>query len=106
MKKVSNWHSLGLQLDVPDYELEKVEDPHSLAEWKMSKVLSYWWNNCPPEERTWQTVAAALRNINHNNLARKLESYAEGKLAVRCWYVVYAKVHSFNEMVMFSSSQL
>lgn len=87
LRIVTNWHGLGLQLDVPDHELERIEQnyPRS-AERKMSEVLKYWWRNCPTERRSWQTIAAALKNIGYKNLAKTLESYVNTQTGT-CMYV-------------------
>lgn len=87
LRIVTNWHGLGLQLDVPGDELERIEQnyPRS-AERKMSEVLKYWWRNCPTERRSWQTIAAALKNIGYKNLAKTLESYVNTQTGT-CMYV-------------------
>ena len=75
LQTVTDWHGLGLQLDVPPYQLEKFDSdyPRS-ADRKMAEVLTYWLRNCPKERLTWQTIAAAVETIGHGNLARTLRS--------------------------------
>ena len=73
LKTVTNWYSLGIQLNVPDYELRKIDQDFHGSDHKMSAMLSHWLNNCSEDKLSWQTIADALKHIQHNNLARKLE---------------------------------
>ena len=77
LKSVTEWHPLGLQLDVPDYELRRVEQDCSGVNRRVAEVLQYWLNNCSEEKRSWQTIADALKKISQGNLARRVDQYID-----------------------------
>ena len=65
---INDWYRLGLQLGVPDYQLNSIEKnyPRDNIRCK-SEMLSYWFNNA--EESSWVVIANALEKIGHRNLA-------------------------------------
>ena len=79
LRPVTAWHQLGLQLEVPPDELERIEQNFPRVDRRMLEVLNYWWRNCPIERRSWQTIADALRLIGYRNLAEELEGESVGK---------------------------
>ena len=78
LRSVTVWYQLGLQLDVPSNELDKIEEDYSKVDRRMSEVLKYWWRNCPHERKSWQKIANALKIINYRNLAEELENALPG----------------------------
>ena len=50
---------------------------------RMSKVLDYWWRNCPIERRSWQTIANVLKDIGHRNLAESIDPSSGSTLTQR-----------------------
>lgn len=74
LTKVTNWHGLGLQLEVPPERLKIIEQEHPGTDRRKSEVLLWWLNNCPSENKTWQYVAAAVERLGHRNLAGELET--------------------------------
>ena len=78
LRSVTVWYELGVQLNVPSNELDKIEEDYSKVDRRMSEVLKYWWRNCPHERKSWQTIANALKIINYRNLAEELENALPG----------------------------
>ena len=68
---VNDWRGLGLQLGVPNYQLNNMEKnfPRDNVRCK-SEMLSYWFRNA--EELSWDVIADALEKIGHRNLANEI----------------------------------
>jgi len=85
LKSVSNWHLLGVNLDLSDSELTTIEMNHrgdnTLCK---TKMLSRWLakTTCP----SWEAVVQALRLMEANAVAvtiqRKYVTTTEGKVLV------------------------
>ena len=79
LRPVTAWHQLGLQLEVPSDELERIEQNYPKVDRRMLEVFNYWCRNCPTERRSWKTIANALKLIGYRNLAAELDE-SVGKL--------------------------
>ena len=83
LKTVTDWHSLGIHLGVPGHQLKKIEQDFQSMERRKAEVLQYWLGNCPAENRSWQTIVAALKAMDCENLAKKLKKkYANNQSLV------------------------
>ena len=56
-----NWHSLGVQLGVPDDRLDRIDEDFRTADRKLHEVLSYWLLN--NEDPSWDKICEALRRL-------------------------------------------
>ena len=84
LRPVTAWYELGLQLEVPSDELERIEIDFTRVDRRMSEVLKYWWRNCPTKKRSWHTIANALKIINYKNLAKELEDLENVSTPGKC----------------------
>ena len=83
LRPITAWHQLGLQLEVPAHELDRIEQDFPRVDRRMTEVLSYWWRNCPTERRSWQTIANVLKHIGHRNLAESIDPSSGSTLTQR-----------------------
>lgn len=69
--QVVNWYSLGLQLQIPEYQLQTIrqDNPHN-TEMCRTKMLRWWWDNA--EEQRWTTLVQALVKSGSRVLASKI----------------------------------
>ena len=69
LSKVEKWFMLGIFLDVPVDQLEKIESSHQQRELErcMIDMLKYWLNN--NVNASWKDVVRALEQINQLVLA-------------------------------------
>ena len=66
-----NWHELGIQLQVPLFILEKIDEDYRLSERKLSEVLGYWLRN--DRSPSWDKICEALQRIGgFGRLVREL----------------------------------
>ena len=56
-----HWHSLGVQLGVPDYKLDRIDEDHQSSDRKFHAVLRYWLEN--EDSPSWDTICKALQRI-------------------------------------------
>lgn len=69
----TKWKRIGLQLNVPDTELEKIESMHKGdPEESLYQMIREWFKT---EEPTWSAIVTALRtrSVNELQLARSLK---------------------------------
>ena len=70
---VSDWHTLGLNLGVKDHELDQIERSHpteGCGRWKR-ETFSLWLRR--KSNASWQDVAGALRQMEENTVAERIE---------------------------------
>ena len=69
LSKVEKWFMLGIFLDVPVDQLEKIESSHQQRDLErcMIDMLKYWLNN--NVSASWKDVIRALERINQLVLA-------------------------------------
>ena len=86
---VNNWYNLGLQLGIPDYQLNSMEKNHPKNNVRCkSEMLSYWFRNA--EELSWDVIANALEKIDHRNLANEIRGVPSD--GMYCSAIAYCKV--------------
>ena len=72
MECAPDWYRLGLQLDIPDNALQVIEaDHHNNCQEGMRKMLHKWLDICT--NPTWRAVVTALRKINRDEVAKRIE---------------------------------
>ena len=67
----AQWSSLGLQLGVPEGELDavKVDNPGSVEQ--CMKAMLQWWLQKYPQ-KGWSDIVKALEAIDRNDMAQKI----------------------------------
>ena len=71
--KTTNWFRLGMKLGVETFDLEVIERNKQLdVEGALQAMLRKWLQSST-KDPTWEAVVDALRAINEEELARKLE---------------------------------
>ena len=67
-----NWYQLGTQLDVPQEELERIEEERGVSR-RLNMMLHYWLKNA--ETPSWEKIIKALERMKrHGNLIIELRS--------------------------------
>ena len=77
----ANWHSLGIQLDVPPGKLKEFETYSRNVKRFFSDMLALWWNQRPRIE----DLMLALRQIEENRLAGQLEKKYKGLYGIKSY---------------------
>ena len=72
LAKVPDWREVGVQLDVDYATLDQIEQDCSKVETKKSRMLHTWMSNA--DSATWEDVVTALKNMNLNNIARRVQA--------------------------------
>ena len=69
------WFNIGLQLDVPRFQLNIIKTDETGAMERLQSMLDYWMNNASDTLLSWQVLADALktRTVSESRLARELE---------------------------------
>ena len=75
---MTEWYSLGIQLDIKTEDLNQIGRDHSGdAERCKTEVVSFWLRNT--QERTWDRLAQAVDEMGkHANLAQTLRENHQG----------------------------
>jgi len=72
---VSEWHSLGIQLDILPHKLKELEEypPHQ----RKCHMIEKWLENDP--NQSWEKLLEGLKKIGHNHVAQQiLSQYRKG----------------------------
>ena len=77
-KEVTDWYSLGIQLEIPTSHLRHIEDNYGInAEQCRIEVIDYWLHNDP--EPTRNKLAQAVEDMGgHTNVVQTLRASYEG----------------------------
>ena len=77
-KEVTDWHSLGIQLEIPTSHLRHIEDNYgSNAKRCKMEVVDYWLQNDPEPARS--KLAQAVEDMGgHANVVQTLRARYEG----------------------------
>jgi len=77
-KEVTDWHSLGIQLEIPTSHLRHIEDNYgSNAKRCKIEVIDYWLQNDP--EPTKSKLAQAVEDMGgRTNVVQTLRASCEG----------------------------
>ena len=78
MVQVTNWHTLGIRLGVPTYQLKNIEQSYPMNNERCkNEMLSVWLQMSPAA--CWRDVARALHEIDHHVLAKIIHrDYEQG----------------------------
>ena len=78
IKEVTDWYSLGIQLEIPTSHLRHIEDNYgSNAKRCKMEVVDYWLQNDP--EPTKSKLAQAVEDMGgHANVVQTLRASCEG----------------------------
>ena len=90
---VSDWRKLGLNLGVQDYELDQIERSRSAEGcdgWKR-ETFSLWLRR--KSNASWRDVAGALRQMEENTVAERIEQKYNGGPACKLQITVYNAHH-------------
>ena len=72
-----NWHKLGLNLNIPKHELDKIERDYRGNDRQRLEMLDLWLRRTP--NATWRDVVSALQQMEENTLAESIrQKYKEG----------------------------
>ena len=69
LKEVTEWKELGLLLELPFYELKKIEQLNKGVEENKIELFDLWLKDA--ETPTWETIVCAVRKLYYRNLAKK-----------------------------------
>ena len=100
MAEVSDWHTLGIQLDLRGDQLDEIEQSHPTAgvvRWK-SEVLKKWLHS--NTNASWENVVSALQNMKECELAERIRRKYIGieKAVAGMVYRLAAYPYCRNEM--------
>ena len=70
LREFSRWNELGVELNVSDGTLNKIDSDHQKVAGKTQAVVREWYNM--NEKVCWENVTAALKAIDEANLAKKI----------------------------------
>ena len=71
-KVTEKWHQFGEALGVEKEALDRcLKYP---PEQSIMEVLDHWLRSCDCEKRSWRDVVRALRQTEHHQLAKEIES--------------------------------
>lgn len=88
LNEVTNWHGLGLQLDVPSHVLNQIQEDNHSNEKRMSAVFDYWVKNS--RKKSWKEISEAVKFVGHGLVAKKVANYVDvpGKLNFLCVIII------------------
>ena len=74
LKAKNKAYELGLELKLPQYEVESIRDTHQDPQERFTRIIEKFLKQVSPEP-TWRVIVDALRSplVNHAQLARKIE---------------------------------
>ena len=69
------WSDIGLQLDVPTFQLNVIEADTTGVKKQLQAMLEYWMNNATDPLPSWEVLVNALKApaVSESRLARELE---------------------------------
>ena len=69
------WFDIGLQLDVPKYQLSIIEADTTGVKKQLQAMLDYWMNNATDPLPSWEVLVDALKapTVGESRLAKELE---------------------------------
>ena len=74
LKAKNKAYELGLELKLPQYEVESIRDTHQDPQERLTRIIEKFLKQVSPEP-TWRVIVDALRSplVNHAQLAREIE---------------------------------
>ena len=81
LNEVTDWHTIGQNLNIPEFELFNIKSDTTLNNMKALKraMLKWWVDNDP--DASWSKLAQSLEGI-HGNLAATIRSKYFGRCNV------------------------
>ena len=73
---ISDWTNLGYELNVPHKTIQSIETDERETENKRRAVLRAWYD-LQDHDPCWQSVTDALRQLDQNHLATKIDQCTE-----------------------------
>lgn len=70
LKRVADWHQLGINLGVPADGLTNVESDHQSNNRRKAQMLDLWLQRTP--NATWGDVVSALEEMGENRVAENI----------------------------------
>ena len=70
LDEIVDWYSLGLQLDVPSSDLNKIHHDYTGTDERRQKMLDKWLEQQP--WATWAKLVDALKRMNQHTVAEKI----------------------------------
>ena len=70
LKTVTEWHELGMYLDVKLHELDRIEEECSTNKRRLQRTLSLWLQREP--KASWLDVVSALQRMGQNRVAESI----------------------------------
>lgn len=111
LKKLTKVDDLGLRLDVPGYELDKMGIDFPKIEDRKREILKWWLNN--NSNPTWKKVKDVLREMNLPVLANEVAEASKGRSHhepseedLQRWEENFRKITLLDEEVEQSSEHL
>ena len=76
---VVNWHKLGINLGLPKYELDKIQQDyaHLGNDRQRLEMLDKWLQRTP--NATWRDVVRALQQMGENRVAESIRQKDKGR---------------------------
>ena len=70
LKIVSDWHQLGINLGLQEYELSKIEQDYQGNKRRMQQMLDLWLRRTP--NTSWKDLVSALDEMGENGVAERI----------------------------------
>ena len=78
LKTVSEWHELGINLDIPTCELDRIEQDYPGNKRRMTQMLALWLRRT--SQPSWVDVVSALQLMEENSVAENIrQKYIGGE---------------------------
>ena len=69
-KEVTNWYTLGLQLDIPTHKLQSIQHDHRTLENSKHEMLHFWVHSDP--EASWGKLATAVERMEFRRISERI----------------------------------
>jgi len=69
-KEVTNWYTLGLQLDILTHKLQNIQHDHRTLENSKHEMLHFWVHSDP--EASWGKLATAVEKIEFCHISKRI----------------------------------
>jgi len=69
-KEVTNWYTLGLQLDIPTHKLQSIQHDHRTLENSKHEMLHFWVHSDP--EASWAKLATAVEKMEFRCISERI----------------------------------
>ena len=69
-KEITNWYTLGLQLDIPTHKLQSIQHDHRTLENSKHEMLHFWVHSDP--EASWGKLATAVEKMEFRRISERI----------------------------------